>query len=178
MDNVVIINIVLSAILVIGTIIGYRKGLLRQVLELAGIVVSFILSLLLAGALAAFLSERTPLPYSPSLIISFIIIFIGGLVAFRYLAILLQKLIRMTILGWVDRLSGAVLGLITAMVIGSLLIAVAIELPISRELRRDLGRASMSNFLRPVAPRIFNFVIAHGSKRFRYEAIFKESDSV
>ncbi|NIM19110.1 MAG: hypothetical protein GTO51_01870 [Candidatus Latescibacteria bacterium] len=177
MDNVWIINAVLIVILVIGTIAGYTKGLVRQVLELAGIIIAFILALLLGGALAALLDKYTPIPYSPALIISFIAIFVAGVIGFHYVAIMVQKFIRMTILGWVDRMSGAALGLVLAMLISSVLISIAFELPIPKKLRHDFERSSVSNFLRPVAPRIFNFLVAHGNKRVQYDAIFKRSRS-
>ncbi len=177
MDNSLIINVVLTFFLVIGTVVGYRKGLMRQVLELAGIIVSFILSLLLAGTLASFLSDRTPIPYSPALVISFIAIFIAGCIGFHYVAMMIQKIIHMTILGWVDRFGGAALGLVTAMVISSLLIAITLELPISRRLRNDFDRSSVSNFLKPVAPRIFNLIFAHGNQRINYHVFFKENKS-
>jgi membrane protein required for colicin V production len=175
--NVAIINALLLIILVVGTVVGYRRGLLRQILELAGLVVSFILALLFASFLAGYVEDRTPLPYSPALVISFVAIFIAGIVGFHFLALAVQKLIRMTLLGWVDRVTGAVLGLITAMLVGSLLISLTLELPVSTQIRNDFDRSSVSNFLRPVAPRIFNFITSYGGERIHYESIFKKSDS-
>lgn len=175
--SVTIINAVLALILVIGTIAGYRRGFLRQVLELAGLVVSFILALLLAGVVAAWLEDRTSIPYSPALVVSFAAVFIAGTVAFHFLALAVQKLVRMTLLGWVDRFTGAMLGLLTAMLIASLLISLTLELPVSSDIRRDFDRSSVSNFLKPVAPRIFNFIIAHGGKRIHYGAYFKNNNS-
>jgi membrane protein required for colicin V production len=178
MDSAGIITVVLAVILVVGTVVGFQKGLIRQVLELAGIIASFILALLLAGVLSDFLERHTPIPYSPALVISFVVIFIGGTIGFRYLALIVQKVIRMSLLGWVDRFTGAALGLITAMIISSLLISLTLQLPVSRDVRRGLYTSSLSSFLKPVAPRIFNFIIAHGSKRIEYDSIFKESDAI
>jgi membrane protein required for colicin V production len=178
MDSTGIVTAILALILVVGTIVGYRKGLVRQVLELVGIIASFILALLLAGALAVFLEERTPVPYSPALVIAFILIFIGGTIGFHFLALMMQKIVRMSLLGWVDRFSGAALGLVTAMVISSLLISLVLELPVSRSVRRGIHASALSNFLMPVAPRIFNLIIAHGPKRVHYDGIFKEKNTI
>jgi membrane protein required for colicin V production len=175
--NVTVINAILVVILVIGAVAGYRRGFLRQVLELAGLIVSFILALLFAGVLAQYVEDRTSIPYSPALVVSFVAVFIAGIVGFHFLALAVQKLIRMTLLGWIDRLTGAMLGLITAMLIASLLISLTLELPVSSSIRKDFDRSSVSNFLKPVAPRIFNFIISHGGKRIHYETIFKQSDS-
>ena len=178
MDSAGIITAILAVILVVGAIVGYQKGLIRQVLELAGIIASFILALLMAGALAVFLENNTPIPYSPALVIAFIVIFIGGTIGFHFLALMIQKIIRMSLLGWVDRFSGVALGLVTAMVISSLLISLVLELPVSSDVRRGVHNSSLSNFLKPVAPRIFNFIIAHGPKRIHYDNIFKENNTI
>ena len=178
MDSAIIITAILAVILVAGTIVGYQKGLVRQVLELAGIIISFILALLLARALAVFLERNTPVPYSPAMVIAFIVIFIGGTIGFHFLALMVQKYVRMSLLGWVDRFGGAAFGLVTAMVISSLLISLVLELPVSRPIRQGIHASAVSNFLKPVAPRIFNFIIAHGPKRIHYSSIFEEKSTI
>ncbi len=178
MNSAGIVTAILAVIMVVGTIVGYQKGLVRQVLELAGIIASFILALLLAGALAVFLEERTSVPYSPALVIAFIVIFFGGTIGFHFLALMIQKIIRMSLLSWVDRFSGAALGLLTAMVLSSLLISLVLELPVSRDIRRGINTSSLSNFLKPVAPRIFNLIIAHGPKQIHYDSILKENKTI
>jgi membrane protein required for colicin V production len=167
----------LAVVLIIGTVVGYRRGLLRQVLELAGLIVSFILALILASVLAEYVEDRTSIPYSPALVVSFVAIFFGGTIGFHFLAIAVQKIIRMTLLGWVDRMTGAMLGLVTAMLVGSLLISLTLELPVSTNVRNGFDKSSVSNFLKPVAPRIFDFIIKHGGQRIHYNTIFKKSDS-
>ena len=85
------------------TIMGEARraaALVRQVLELGGLIASFMLAILFSGWLAETLQEHTSLPYSPSLIISFVVLFIAGLVAIHFIATAVQKLVRMMFLGW------------------------------------------------------------------------------
>jgi len=172
------VNIVLLAILAIGTIAGLVKGLIRQVVELVGIVGSFFLAVLFAGWLAAVLQDHTPLPYSPSLVVSFVLIFIAGMIAFHFLAISLQKLIRMTFLGWVDRLCGGMLGLVVGLILTSLLISLVLELPVSGNTRNAVESAEVSLFVRPIAPWLFDIVFSHGGSGIDYESIFKRGGPI
>jgi membrane protein required for colicin V production len=173
-----IINAVLLAILMVGTIAGLVKGLIHKVVELVGVVASFFIAILFAGLLANALERHVSLPYSPSLVIAFLALFIGGMIGFHFLALSIQKLIRMTFLGWVDRLCGAMLGLIIGMVVTSLLITVTLELPVSREVRVNVERSSVSMFVRPIAPWLFNFVFSHGERGVDFNAIFKRGGLV
>ena len=178
MEDYAVVNVVLLAILAIGTIAGLVKGLIRQVIELAGIIASFFVAVLFAGWLAAVFQEYVSIPYSPSLVISFVIIFIAGMIAFHFVAITLQKLIHMTFLGWVDRLCGAMLGLIIGMIISSLLVSAVLELPVSKDVRRAVERSGVGMFVRPIAPWLFDVVFSHGKHGIDYESIFKRGGPI
>ena len=173
MDAVTIVNASLATVLAIGTIAGLIKGLLRQAIELIGIVGSFFLAILFAGWLAAILEEHVSLPYSPYLVIAFLALLIGGIIGFHFVAISLQKLVRMTFLGWVDRLCGAMVGLMLAMLVGSSLVGVALELPVSRDARRAIEKSEVGMYLRPMAPWLFDVVFSHGDGGVSFEKIFK-----
>jgi membrane protein required for colicin V production len=178
MEGYVIVNVAILAILAVGTIAGLTKGLIRQVVELVGIIGSFMIAVLFAGWLAAILQERFSVPYSPSLVVAFVAIFIAGMVAFHFVAISLRKLIHMTFLGWVDRMCGGILGLIIGMIVSSLLVSVVLELPVSKNVRRAVERSEVSIFVRPIAPWLFDFVFAHGQRGVDYRSIFKRGGPI
>jgi membrane protein required for colicin V production len=178
MDTAAITNIALIGILFIGTAIGFAKGFLEQAIEFLGVIGAFVLAILLGGLLANVLEQQFGIPYSPALVIASIALFFAGLVLTHFIAKGLGKVVKMTLLGWVDRFAGAALGLILAMIISSLLITVTLELPLPRNFQQDVRRASVSLFLRPIAGQVFNFIVAHGPKAVHFEEIFKKSDSV
>jgi membrane protein required for colicin V production len=173
MEGYALANVALLSIMAIGTIAGLVKGLVRQAIELAGIVASFLIAGLFAGWLAAVLQKHVSLPYSPSLVVAFLAIFIAGVVAFHFLAITLRKLVHMTFLGWVDRLCGGMLGLIIGMIVSSLLVWVVLELPVSKDVRHSVEDSSVSMFVQPIAPRIFDVVFSHGDRGVDFRSIFK-----
>lgn len=178
MDVVVVTNIVLVVVLLIGTAIGFAKGFLEQAVEFLGIVASFILAVLLGGVLANFADHRFSLPYSTTLIVGSIVLFFAGLMMTHLLSKAVGRVVKMTLLGWVDRIAGAALGVIVAMILASLLITLTLGLPLSRTFQRDVQRASVSLFLRPIAGEIFNFVVAHGPRAVHFEEIFKEKETI
>lgn len=178
MTNAHVVSGALSIILIVGVIMGYRRGFVRQILELLGLVAAFLLALLFASMVATYLADDMGIPYTPALIIGFIAIFIISLLLFRFFAFAMQKIIRWTLLGWIDRLTGALLGLLIGMIVASMLIWFFLALPIPSVVRNGLERSHMSMFLQPVAPRIFNLVFDHGPKNINFEKVFKKSESV
>jgi uncharacterized membrane protein required for colicin V production len=173
-----ITNIILLGLLVIGTIAGLMKGFVRQAIELVGLIGSFFIAVLFAGWLASILQEHTSVPYSPALVIACVALFVGGMIGFHFIAISARKLVHMSFLGWVDRFCGAAVGLIIAMLLGSILITVTLELPVSDDIRSTVEASHVGMFLRPMAPWLFDVVFAHGDGSIEYEKIFKRGGAI
>ena len=158
MDGATIASIVTLGVLAMGAIAGGIKGFARQVIELVGLLVSFFVAAVVASWVAAFLSDHTSLPHAATLVIAFVIVFIGGLVAFHFVALSAQRVIHTTLFGWVDRGCGAALGLVAALLVTSVLANVLIELPISANLERSLEESSVVAFVQPIAGWLFDLV--------------------
>jgi len=173
MDEVQIIDVVMMVVIVVAAITGLVKGLVRQLVELAGVIASFILAMIFAGWLAEVLRLHTPLPYSPSMVVAFIALLALGIVASHLIALSVQKLVRMTFLGWFDHLCGGALGLVVGLIIASLLVSVALELPISANARGYIDDSRVCIFVRPIAPRIFDAVFSMGPDELDFDSIFK-----
>ncbi len=106
------LDILLLIPLVFGAYLGFRKGLLLEIVSL----VAFILAIVGAFKLLDFGIELlqpyfekwdTALP-----IISFILLFIAILVAVNIVGKIVKKVLDMTLLGGLDNFAGAVLGLL------------------------------------------------------------------
>lgn len=178
METSAIVNVTLFLILFLGAFTGFAKGFLEQAIELFGSIGSFVVAIIMAGSAARFMSRHFEVGYSVALVVGFILLVIAGLVATHFLAMAIGRVIKMTILRMVDRFTGAVLGLITAMLVGSLLISLTLELPVSARFQRDVAKSSMVLFLRPIAGQVFNWVVARTSKHIRFEDIFKRGNTV
>ena len=115
------LDIVIIVTLVIDVIVGLWVGLIRAVLSLAGLVVGIIL----AGRYYLPLSEK--LSFIPqetaAKVVAFTIILLVVMAITFVLAWLLTKVASVTMLGWVNRLGGAVFGLLLAAIIWGTLLA-------------------------------------------------------
>jgi membrane protein required for colicin V production len=115
------LDIVIIVTIVIAGVTGLWVGLIRAVLSLAGLVVGIIL----AGRYYLPLSEK--LSFIPqetaAKVVAFTIILLGVMAITLVLAWLLTKIASVTMLGWVNRLGGAVFGLILGIVIWGAILA-------------------------------------------------------
>jgi len=164
MDGATIASIATLALIAIGAIIGGIKGLARQVVELVGLVVSFLVAAVVSTWLAALLHTHSPFPHAPALVISFVAVFVAGLVAFHFVAIAIQKLIHTSLLGWLDRACGAAIGLVTATLVASILATMAFDMPLPEGLRAGLDGSTVVNFVQPIAGWLFDIAIPHHSR--------------
>jgi membrane protein required for colicin V production len=104
------LDIVLIVIIVIPTLIGLKTGIIKTVLSLAGVIVGIIL----AGNYYVELSEKLPFISEANVakIVAFVIILIGVMIVAGIAASFLKKLVSAVLLGWVNRLGGAVFGFV------------------------------------------------------------------
>jgi membrane protein required for colicin V production len=173
----VVTNIVLVGVLFMGTAIGFAKGFLEQAIEFIGVVAALVLAIMLGGWVAKFLDARTSLPYSTALVVSSIVLFFAGLLVTHFVARAISRVVKMTLLGWVDRIAGAALGLVIAIILSSLLVTLVLAFPFPKSVQKDVQRSSVSLFVKPVAGQLFNFLVARVSGA-RFEEIFKESETI
>jgi uncharacterized membrane protein required for colicin V production len=119
---------------------GWRGGVIRRVLELAGVVLAVLASARLASAVAPWLDERSAMDATTALLASYFLVFIVALVATRLLASAISKLVHWTPLGWLDRLGGAVCGI----ALGALLLSVGL-IAVSNAPRGDQVRETFTD---------------------------------
>ena len=104
------LNIVIIIVIVISAFGGLKNGLIKAVLSLAGLIVGVVL----AGRYYIPLSEQ--LAFIPqdniARIVAFAIILIGMILVTGLLASLLTWTVSTVMLGWVNRVGGAVFGLV------------------------------------------------------------------
>ena len=115
------LDIVIVIFLGITTITGLSRGLVKIIIPLVGIILGVVLAGQFYGSLADGLSHWFHSP-SQANIAGFVIIFIIFVMVSLIIAWLLSKFLSLLLLGWVDKLGGAVLGfVIGGLVCGTIL---------------------------------------------------------
>lgn len=171
MDDTTIVNIVLVGIIALGAIAGGIKGFARQMIELVGLLVSFFVAAVLASWFARLLADHTSVPHAPALVMGFLAVFVGGLIAFHFVAISTQRLIHTSLFGWVDRACGAMIGILAAILLASVLTSVVVELPVSDRVRDGVEDSSVGAFVQPIAGWVFRSVFPHDHGHLATEAM-------
>jgi len=114
------LDIVILVALVIAAFLGLRMGLIKAVLLLAGIIVGVVL----AGHYSGPLGERLTFISSEGVAkgVAFAVIMLAVLAVVAIVTALLTWATKVVMLGWVNRLGGAILGLfLGALFCGALL---------------------------------------------------------
>ena len=104
------------AILSASTLLSLWRGFAREALSLLGWVAAFVLSNLYAGKLADLMVNLIDND-SGRYMAAFALLFIGVLLVFNLLAVLVKQLIRLTGLSLLDRLLGTVFGFTRGLII-------------------------------------------------------------
>jgi membrane protein required for colicin V production len=114
------IDIIVIVLLAVPTFIGLKIGLIKAVLSIVGVIVGVVL----AGQFYEPLADAMGFISNPSLakFVAFAIILIGVMVIAGVAAWLIKWAVSLVMLGWVNRIGGAVIGfLVGAIFCGALL---------------------------------------------------------
>jgi membrane protein required for colicin V production len=136
------------ALIAICGIYGWRAGVVRRLVELAGVVAAILLSARFASAVAPWLADHSAMDDTTALVAAYILVFVAALVAVRVIASAVARFVRWTPLGWLDRLGGAVCGA----AIGALLVSVGL-IAVSQAPRGEAVRSAYVE--RPVGEVIY-----------------------
>ena len=120
------LDLVIVVVLTISTFLGLRMGIIKAVLSLVGVIVGVVLAgqyyVALAGALP-FFSETS----SAAKIVAFAVILIAVMIIAAVAARFLKWAASVMMLGWVNRLGGAALGLVLGAVFCAALLAIWVK---------------------------------------------------
>jgi len=135
------LDIIIIVLLAISTLMGLRVGIIKAVLSLAGVIIGVILAGLFYPALAqqlTFIQQE-----NLARIAAFAIILIGIMVIAGILASVLKWLASAVLLGWVNRLGGAIFGLVLGAIVCSALLAIWAKFLASEGPLSNSGLASL-----------------------------------
>jgi len=150
---------ILLAILTVSMLLGVWRGLVREVLSLAGWIAGF----LLAQMLAPEVGQRLPMEGASEglrYLVGFVVVFIAVLVLTAVSGWVLQKLVAAVGLGILDRLLGAIFGSLRGVIFLLVITVIAGMTPVqdTATWRQSEGARALTqllHFLKPVLPADF-----------------------
>lgn len=103
-------------VIAVSMLLAAWRGLVREVISLAGWVIAFLAASLFAGPLSEVLPASIPTPELRA-VVAFIGVFIGALVVSTLFGLLLSKIVHAVGLGGLDRALGTLFGLARGLLI-------------------------------------------------------------
>jgi membrane protein required for colicin V production len=173
-----IVLVLCGLILAFTLVDGFRHGIVRRVVELAGLIAIFLFASRLADALEPSLSEGLGASPTAAFFGSWAIVLVGGVVLLRVVAATISSLLRLSVIGWLDRLGGAVLGLVFGLVCTSLLLIGLLALPVSGSLKQEVRDHPVTRPLLHFAPSLYDAISPLWGGRDFFEMIEERLEPV
>lgn len=117
-----LIDWIIVAILIIGGVLGFAKGAVKQIAAIVGIVAGLLVARALFSQVGEKLSAEFNTSLSTSQVIAFFMIWIIVPLILYFFASMLTKVLEIVHLGIVNRLSGAILGAVKYAFLVSLIV--------------------------------------------------------
>ena len=113
--------IVLSALL-IALCVGLKKGFISQVVSLVALCLGIWLSVKFSPAVGKWLAEWVSIDGTALKVIAFILIFCAVTLGLTIVGKVLEKVVKVVLLGWLNRLLGSVLSVFECLLVLCLLL--------------------------------------------------------
>ena len=143
---------------------GIKNGLIKEIAQIVSIFLSTWIAIKFSNKILSFCIAKYPsiasqtASMTPRLIkvMAFIIILIAGILLIRLLGTLLQKVIEMTALGGVNKVLGAIFGVIKGLLLISILFFICNTLGLSKHIINEKTRSE--SFMIKPTEQIINFM--------------------
>lgn len=144
-------------VLVVAAVFGFRRGLLRQLVELAGLAFGILLALYLTGGLVQdYAGPAAHWRITPPLVF-LVIVGVSMLVA-QVIGKVAGEVVEVTFFGWFDQVGGALAGIGKGALWTSILITMVLHLNVSPGLSDTLTRSKLGPPLASLLPAAFDVV--------------------
>ncbi|MDP2237986.1 MAG: CvpA family protein [Bacteroidales bacterium] len=163
-----ILDIIILILLVIFTIQGFRKGLVAELSSLLALILGVYVAFFFSSVTADFLHEFFGIESKYLKLIAFVLTLVLVIVAVAAIGKVVEKIINTLMLGFFNRLTGAVFGAIKGMLILSLILMLLNYLEIGESLisKERQQNSRLYDEVESFAPYIF--------RRFKVEENFQE----
>jgi membrane protein required for colicin V production len=151
------LDIVIIIALVVAVLGGLKNGLVKGVVTLAGLIIGIVLAGRHYQGIGALLPDSWG---GAANIVGFVIILALVLLAAAVVAFLLRNLLKAIMLGWLDRLGGAVFGFLISVFFWGMLLAVLTRYIGSGWFGEIIAESVLARFLLDIFPFILGLLPA------------------
>ena len=150
------IDLFLGGIVLLFVLRGWRRGLVRGLVDAIGFVVGLLLAITYMSAGVAWLNSLIHLPGKLAIVVSFLGIFLITVLAFRVGGMLLRGALHITPAGLVDSGAGAFFGGFKGVFLLSLVLMLIALTPLSEKIAGQMKASALAGPIGRVAPFVFD----------------------
>jgi uncharacterized membrane protein required for colicin V production len=151
-----VLIVICLLIIAVAMVDGFRNGVIRRLLETVGLIAIFLFASRLADWLEPHLSSGLAASPKVAFFGSWLIVIVGGVITVRVLAGAAATLMQVSVVGTLDRVGGALVGLLFGSLISSLLLIACLAMPIDDDLKRGVRDHPFTNSLLHLAPAVYD----------------------
>lgn len=151
------IDVVILLLLALGAYEGYKKGLLMSIVGIFGFVLAIVLGIYFMEFVGNWLASETDQEALALPIVAFLLIFFGTLFLINIAGRALKKMLGLVLLGGLDSLGGAVLGIVRTGFFISLLVWVLGKLELE-PLKKWQADSTYLAFIEPLTPEVLELL--------------------
>ncbi|MDY0382384.1 MAG: CvpA family protein [Atribacterota bacterium] len=164
------VDLIILVIVLFNVFLGFKRGVIAELLTLIGLISAIFVSIFWYHDLSVFLIKQFKWNEALSNIISFIIIFLLVIFCFRILETLLNRIVDMLFLSWINNLGGVLFGFLRGAIIASLLLFLVNFIPLPLEIRIQLSDSVLAKYLLDGLIVIYNSLHEWLPEHFQFEA--------
>ena len=145
--------VIAAIVMALFALLGFREGVVRRLVEVAGALLTIVLTARFAAQLAPRVVDTTGWSEGAAVLSAWVALIIVGLLLSRLLAVTLSKAVRLTVLGWVDRVGGMICGALFGLLVASVMVNF-IALLGGERVQNSLSADPAGRFVAGAAPNI------------------------
>lgn len=155
-----ILDIIVLALVVIMTIWGFVRGIVRQIGDLAALILGIVGANLFGSSFTAWIQSNSDWALLVCQLVAYISLFLFIYLTIRIVAGFIKSLTRLVRLGWIDSLAGGAFGAFKTLLFISVVLNVALMLTREADFWHSQALINSMSFetLKDFAPHILNLV--------------------
>lgn len=151
-----LIDIIIFLLLMVAIFKGLRKGLIVAVFSFLAFIIGLAAALKLSTAMASYIGENVTISQRWLPFVAFIVVFIIVVLLVRLGAKLLQGAVQMVLLGWVNRIGGAVFYVLLYLFVISIILFYAVQLSLIKP--ATIEASITYNYIKPFGPQVIDLL--------------------
>lgn len=151
-----IVDIILLALLVLAVIKGLQRGIIVALFSLIGLIVGLAAALKLSVLVAGWLDGSVNISSKWLPVISFVLVFVVVVFLVRLMANMIEASVKLAMLGWVNKIGGAILYAVIYTLSFSVLLFFLVQVKMISE--KTVNESVAYSYIQPWGPVVINAI--------------------